>query len=776
VVTYTTRVVSEPSGDQAELARASPKPANSPTPPAGTIGAHTCRAMDTSGDHHDPEGLSKLERRRQRSVVAIPRLRAIGNLFLVLAVGAHNLVLLPSFDAGPLLGFAALTLAYTVVTKLLLVRWWRPEARVDLGTVFLATDVILFVLALYVSGGERSWLLPVLCVRVADQIATSRRRAFAFASWAALLHTALVLYLALGEARELSLAAEMAKVVFIYVMNGYLALAAGPHERQRAEAVRATAMAHELIAELGERTRQLEVQRARAEAASRAKGTFLANISHEIRTPMNAVMGMTELLLEEPLLEPQRKMADTILSSGRSLLAIVNDVLDMAKVEAGELNLHTTEMDLARMVESVLSPMRVLAEAKDLSLRAVVELPWPAVRADEMRLRQVLFNLVGNAIKFTPRGQVTIRVSQVAESADSVRVRFSVEDTGIGMTEQAAARVFDAFQQADESTTRRFGGTGLGLSISKQLVAMMGGALTLRTAVGCGSTFEFELALPRAASVAAQPVAQPSSSLQERVRARSPSVLIAEDTEVNRVLLQRWLEWFGCKVSCVEDGAQALAVLTQQHGFDLVFMDWHMPALDGLEATARVRQWEAEHGQRPTRIIGFTASAFSDEVARCKKAGMDDVLVKPLVRTQLDQMLALHVLESSPARVSVVEAAPAEEPRLDAAVLAELQQLGPQVAHDLLARFVAGIPARLTELSDALASDDRARLRGAAHGLRGAAGCYGAKRLIGLTTKLELQAEAQPEGDLAPSVAAVAVELEQVAKALRAVLAARFAA
>jgi len=732
--------------------------------------------MATPGDLHDPEALSSRERRRQRAVVAIPRLRAIGNLFLVLAVGAHNALLLPAFDGQLLAAFAALTLAYTVATKLLLVRFWRPEARVDLGTVFLATDVIVFVLALYASGGERSWLLPVLCVRVADQIATSRRRAFAFASWAALLHTALVLYLAFVEVRGLLLVAELAKVVFIYAMNGYLALAAGPHERQRAEAVRATAMSRELIAELGERTRQLEIERARAEDASRAKGTFLSNISHEIRTPMNAVMGMTELLLEEPLLEPQRKMAETILGSGRSLLAIVNDVLDMAKVEAGELKLHPTQMDLARLVESVLSPMRVLADGKNLALRAVLDLPWPAVRGDEMRLRQVLFNLVGNAIKFTQHGQVTIRATQIGESADSVRVRFGVEDTGIGMSEEAAARVFDAFQQADESTTRRFGGTGLGLSISRQLVAMMGGELRVRSAVGRGSTFDFEIALPRGARLSAQASVQPSSALQERLRARSPAVLIAEDTDVNRLLLRRWLEWFGCRVTCVEDGAQALAALTQPHGFELVFMDWHMPALDGLEATARVRLWEAEHGQRPTPIVGFTASAFSDEVARCKKAGMDDVLIKPLVRAQLEQMLARHLVEAGVAPAPAVEAPPADDPRLDFSVIAELQHLGPVVARDLLTRFVAGIPARQRELTDALTSGDHARLRSTAHRLRGSAGCYGAKRLIALTQELERHAAAQPVGDLATSVTAVAAELEHVATALQAWLAERTAA
>ena len=733
--------------------------------------------MDAPGDSRETEAASKLERRRQRSVVEIPRLRAIGNAFLVLAIGAHNALLLDAFDVRMLGAFAALVLAYTVATKLLLVRYWRPDARVDLGTLLLATDVIVFTLALYVSGGERSWLLPVLCVRVADQIATSRRRAFAFASWAALLHTALVLFMAFVELRGFSLVAELAKVVFIYVMNGYLALTAGPHERQRAEAVRAKAMAHDLIDQLGERTRQLETERARAEAASRAKGTFLANISHEIRTPMNAVMGMTELLLEEPLLEPQRKMAETILSAGRSLLAIVNDVLDMSKIEAGELKLHAADMDLARVIETVLSPMRVLAEGKDLSLKPDLDLPRLGVRGDELRLRQVLFNLTGNAIKFTQRGQVTIRVTQTGASTDAIRVRFSVEDTGIGMTQEAAARVFEAFQQADESTTRRFGGTGLGLSISKQLVAMMGGELTVRTAPGRGSAFAFELALPRALVRSVRPAVPTSSSIQERLRACSPSVLIAEDTEVNRILMQRWLEWLGCRVACVEDGAQAVAALTQAHAFDLVFMDWHMPALDGLEATGRIRQWEAEHGLPRTRIVGFTASAFAEEVARCRKAGMDDVLVKPLVRAQLEQLLARHLLAPGAMPASKVEATPEDEPHLDRSVIAELQELGPSMARDLLTRFAAGIPARANELTSALAAGDYARLRSSAHGLRGAAGCYGARRLIALTSRLELQAAAEPVvGDVAANVAAVAAELEQLANELRGVLAERPAA
>jgi signal transduction histidine kinase len=232
------------------------------------------------------------------------------------------------------------------------VRYYRHAARVDLGALFLAADIAIFVGAIYVSGGERSWLLPLLCVRVADQVATSPRRAFLFATETVLLHAALVLYLAFVEERGLSLAAELTKVGLVYLLNIYLALAAGPGERQRLRAKRLAEVARDLIAQLRLRTDQLEVQRARAEAASQAKSAFMSNMSHEIRTPMTAVLGNAELLLTEPLEPRERAMAQTILTSGKSLLALVNDVLDIAKVEAGRLEMQLTDVDLCQLLRA----------------------------------------------------------------------------------------------------------------------------------------------------------------------------------------------------------------------------------------------------------------------------------------------------------------------------------------------------------------------------------------------------------------------------------------
>jgi signal transduction histidine kinase/CheY-like chemotaxis protein/HPt (histidine-containing phosphotransfer) domain-containing protein len=716
---------------------------------------------------------AKLERRRHRAVVAIPRLRAIGNLWLLLTVAAHNWLLLDHVDGSLLAGFGGLQLGYVLASQWLLARYYREESRVDLGTVFLAVDVLIFVLAIYVSGGEKSWLLPLLCVRVADQIATSPRRAFAFATWTALLHALLVLYMALVEQRGFRLDAELAKVLFIYVLNIYLALAAGPSERQRKEALRTTALAHELIDELGSRTQQLEIERARAESASRAKSTFLANISHEIRTPMNAVLGMADLLLDESLQPSQRKMAETIFIACRSLLAIVNDVLDMSKVEAGELKLQASDVDLKQMVETVLSPMRVLAESKGLRLSAELEgLSERAVRGDDMRLRQVLFNLVGNAIKFTHAGAVTMHVDQTELDAECVRVRFSVEDTGIGMTAEASKGVFEPFKQADESTTRKFGGTGLGLSISRHLVEMMGGVLTVLTAPERGSVFTFELVMPLGSLPRKEASVQGVSQQAERLRAAAPDVLIAEDTEVNRILLQKWLERLGCRVTSVGDGAQALAALTRDHPFAVVFMDWHMPMLDGLKATERIRQWEMDNARPRTPIIGFTASAFVDEIERCRVAGMDDVLSKPLVRSELEQKLYRHVLgaETPSERRSI----PSDqaEPSVDPALIRELLEFGAKdFLHDLLGNFIKETPERLTALSQAVERRDSDSQREIAHTLRGSAGAVGAKRLSRLASNLEGGAAVRQTGDMVAALSAMRSEFEQVAAELGAVLA-----
>lgn len=686
---------------------------------------------------------ARRRRRHHRETVTVPRLRLLGSAGLLLGIIVHNALLLQDMHLPLVIAFAGLQAFYAGLSKFILVRYYRPEARPDLSTLFLAGDVAVFTLAIYASGGDQSWMFAVLCVRVADQIGTSQRRAFSFANLGLALHTGLVLYMAFIERRGFSLGAEMSKVGLVYLLNLYLSLAAGPGESQRKRANRNAELAHTLIGELKRRTAQLEVERARAQAASEAKSAFLANISHEIRTPMAAVLGAAELLLAKPLERQNRDMVETILSSGRSLMALVNDVLDMSKVEAGKLTLELDDLDLDHVLQSALSPMRVLASNKGLALKLETDrMPTRKVRGDALRLKQVLVNLIGNAIKFTPEGHVTLAVSVLDVSQGQNRVRFAVTDTGIGMTAEQLRRVFDAFQQGDPSTTRRFGGTGLGLSICQQLVSLMGGELKVRSEPGRGSTFTFTLELPESATASHAPPAMPHEQAVDLLRKRRPRVLLAEDTEVNRALFARMLQHLGCVVDAVDNGALAVERLTPEHPYDVVLLDWHMPVMDGLEAVARIRQAEAEEGNRRTPIICVTASAFADEVERCRRAGMDEVLSKPLVRSQLERVLCHYTLEPTQrVRFSQRPPPPASEgTRLDLAQLEELAGISDSPTTMLRGLFddlFRALRAALSELSDSLKTRSGEVTVAQVHALKGGAANLGARLLAARLASLE---------------------------------------
>jgi signal transduction histidine kinase/DNA-binding NarL/FixJ family response regulator len=693
----------------------------------------------------DAEG--REARRRHREVVQIPRLRLIGSAALFACVCVHNAVLLGAIDWRTVLTFGFVQLAYVVATGWWLRRRYDSAAQLPLGTFFLATDVVVFVAAVYVSGGERSWLLPLLCVRVADQVGTSRRRAALFAHWTAALHLALVIYLAFGERRALAMPAELAKVAMVYALNLYLVLAAGPAERQRKRAAQMTQQTRALIDELAKKTELLERERERAEAASRAKSRFLANMSHEIRTPMNGVLGTAELLLEQPLQGEQRRMVETMSSSGRALLGIVNDILDMSKIEAGELRLEQTDFDPSELVLELINSVQAQARIKRVQLHASLcadaSLP---VRGDPLRLRQVLLNLVGNALKFTERGSVIVTVSSPWRDDNAIALQFDVTDSGIGMNKEVLERLFQPFQQADDSTTRRFGGTGLGLSIAKQLVEMMGSQIEVESEPGTGTRFGFLLALPRGSELPLTRDSRAGSDVISELRALSPRVLVAEDTPLNLELIDRMLQSVGCLVTGVGDGNKAVAALCREHDFSLALLDWHMPELDGLEATRRIRAYEQAHGMRRLPILAFTASAFADETERCREAGMDGVLNKPLTKAQLLVALRRQLL----GRVSVFEPqlpAPAavEERVLRQSQIAELMELDAATPGGFLAELLDGYlkaaPERLRELSDAISAADTRKLHHLAHRFRGAAANLGVTVMLEPLRELETMAE-----------------------------------
>jgi signal transduction histidine kinase/ligand-binding sensor domain-containing protein/ActR/RegA family two-component response regulator len=395
-----------------------------------------------------------------------------------------------------------------------------------------------------------------------------------------------------------------------------------------------------LAIEVRQRTRELLAAKNQAESATRTRGAFLANMSHEIRTPLNAVLGMTELVLDSDLDQRQRDLLETVHASGRSLLALINDILDFSKIDAGKLTLEHDPFDLKQCVDRVAGLLRVKAHEKGLALELQVDPACPVdVVGDVVRLQQVLTNLMGNAIKFTEHGRVTLRVEPgtgLDWGAGSVPLRFSVMDTGIGIEPAKQRAIFEAFEQADGSITRRFGGSGLGLSITRSLVVLMGGELDVESRPGEGSTFRFEapFELAPVLSKRTSPAGEAAATLPEGL-----GILVAEDNPVNRKLATLMLEGMGHRVETVEDGLQALARLATGD-VDLVLMDVQMPGMDGLEATRTIRRREEAAGSPRLPVVALTARAMADDRQACLEAGMDAFVPKPIQRTELVAAMA----------------------------------------------------------------------------------------------------------------------------------------
>ena len=494
-------------------------------------------------------------------------------------------------------------------------------------------------------------------------------------------------------------------------------------------------------------SRELEVKRREAERATQAKSDFLATMSHEIRTPLNSIIGMADVLSQTPLTSDQQKYVEIFQRNGVALLNLINDILDLSKVEARHVELEATELNAGEVIARALEVVEVRAKAKGLWLRHSIapELPRYYV-GDPNRLRQIIINLLGNSIKFTEHGGLEVIVEQDPESAEAGRLRFAIKDTGIGIPADKLGAIFESFTQVDASTTRKYGGTGLGLTISKQLVELMDGRIWVESEVGVGSTFFFtaQLRVHEDQTERASTLPQAPVSAEELVsRASGKRILLVDDSDDNRVLIIQYLRKANAFIDTAENGLIAVEMF-QKNAYDVVLMDVEMPVMDGYQAVREIRRIEKETGAAATPVLALTAHAFIEMAAKGYEAGFTELLTKPIRQTALLAALGKYGT-----------AGPAE-------AKASIQIAVEDGMEDVVPGYLEKRRAEVQVYRKALTAGDFATIGKLAHKMKGTGSGYGFDMLTELGAAMETAAKVSDGPAIAKNLDALALYVESV--------------
>ncbi len=618
------------------MTRIPPSGPESPVPVATleeTLALPRAQILEVLDESYAKERAAR--RQKRLTPVPVPPTPAPGFVCATAPVAVHNVFFFGDLHARWVVPLAIGYAIYATLSWLLLRTYWERIKGFPITDVFLATDLVAWTFAVLASGGTKSWIFWILIFRVVDQVTTTARRTLFWGLAGIVCYGALVFGLFL-TGTQVAWGAESVKIFALLATATYGSLAARPQEVLRASHRAANQISRDLIKQLNEKTRQLEEARARAEAASVAKSTFLANMSHELRTPLNAIIGYSEILSEDLDERGQKDLtADVskIRLAGKHLLELISEILDLSKIEAGRMELFIEDVDARSLVEGAVATVRPVVTKNGNEL--VVNLPDDLgnLKTDVVKLRQILMNLLSNAGKFTQKGTVTLTVER-----REAEVVLSVLDSGIGMTPDQAARLFQPFVQADSSTSRRFGGTGLGLAISKKFCQMLGGDVLVESAPGAGSRFVVTLPLKApAAEIRPMHTGAQGQSRRRSGSLRKGEVLVIDDDPASRDLVAGMLEREGFKVTLAESAAEGLK-LAREKKPHVITLDVMMPDEDGWSVLDKLKSGTL------TSMIPVVMVTVVDEPARARDLGADGYLLKPVDREQLAALIKKLVL------------------------------------------------------------------------------------------------------------------------------------